>query len=1128
MSDYSFKTLKKKIDKVDAMLKELDSSDEKYEKLQSKREKYYDQLKQTPEWETEGAAIERRENLKRQARQLRETANRAENARKVKEREREAEKERKVKEREAKRLERERLETERLERERLEKERLENERSEKERLEREHLEKKRLERDREEQKRREKERLEREREERYRLEREREEQECLEKESLERERQEEERIEREQLEQERLEQKHLEEERIQEERLRQDRLEQEKEEAEKLGQERGDHECLEQARIEQEALAATSIVLVDEPNASTRQGGILADDAEQSSPCSPVGGGPNPVDSTKAELTGSSANVEQAAPRPPPMLGGMGGFLAEIGQRKKKMDATRKPIEEKRVITLRLVDTKTVNAESVESKTADQKELVSPKPQRIESIASSEDAAHRRRPMLGGIGGMLAEIGKKKKKMDATRKPIEEKTVPRLKLLDIKTTDAKSVSPNSSTAVSKPPAPKQSPKYTSRGTGEEKLSEDFLQSRKSTLLLARSANTEIILRELSATEEYHEKLEKHLKRNCIPIPADIPYEVCKDKIESITKQMQNLQASEENPYILEKRYFELEQEMMKYSTAMMLTDEWAEEQQRLGQEWEDLVRADNINALEQVRSHMPVNVRSLTEEALASEPTPNGKVLPQAFARKFKRTNVLQLLRVNPNDIEKMHPSYFEGMRTTGLTLTERRALYEHMKGIAGKWLKLKADKNVERKWRWFDSLKAKFKEMQTAYDLHRDDPQNRHVKADRILDYSVEDYGFPIEAVYESSSSQGKAEASAVSNHETPPQAKPKKKADDAEILAEIRDRLELNDAESEADKKLLRELYHAEKRTRLLEKSLKQAGIEIPEDDIPYAEAKVKVGELTEKIKAVAGNMMSTSDTKEAAMLEKEFGSLSSELTRYQNAMMESKEWALEQQEKERQWEESVREINQNALKMIRRHMPVKIRDMSEEALVKQTTPNGKELPLHIARKFKRTNILLLLRMDPSSIEPMHPSSLESLRTTGLTLTERRGLHEHLRDLGPRWKALSNDKMAERKWMWHESLRLKFKELVNAYNAHVDKYGPEGNPSMGNRCLVKADQAVDYSGDYGFPEDAEFKVDSVAKSTLLTMDDIKKRRQEEEGEEEEEPAKPGGFLAAIGGLRK
>jgi len=716
--------------------------------------------------------------------------------------------------------------------------------------------------------------------------------------------------------------------------------------------------------------------------------------------------------------------------------------------------------------------------------------------------------------------------------MDATRKPIEEERTPTLKLVETKPVHAKPMDTKSNISDSvKPSAPKhaESVEYASRVTGGERLSEEFLQSRKATLNLPTSGNTETILRELSATEDYHKKLEKHLTRNGIQIPADIPYEVCKDKIASITKQMMDLQAIEQDPYKLEKRYFELEQEMVKYSTAMMLTDEWAKEQQRLEQEWEESIRADNIAALQKVRSHMPVNVRSMTEEALASERTPNGKTLPKAFARKFKRTNVLQLLRVNPRDIEKMHPSYFEGMRTTGLTLTERRALHEHVKGIGSKWAKLKADKNVERKWLWFDGLKRKFMEMQTAYDLHRDDPQSRHVKSDRILDYN-DDYGFSVEAEYESSGSHGKSESHITNetNNKALAHVQPKKKADDAEIMTLIRDRLQLRDPDSEADKKLLRELYHAEKRTRLLEKSLRQARIEIAEDDIPYAEAKAKVAELTEKIKAVADDMMSTSDMKRAAMLEKDFGTLAADLTRYQNAMMESTEWAAEQLEKERQWEESLKLKNQIALKMIRRHMPVNIRDMSEDDLVNLTTPNGRALPLQIARKFKRTNILLLLRMHPTSIEPMHPSSLESMRTTGLTLTERRALHEHLRDLGRKWKSLAKDKMAERKWTWHESLRTKFKELVNAYDAHVEKYGPEGCPSLGNRCHVKADRAVDYLGDYGFPEDAEYIVDSVAKSNLLTMEDIKKRRQEEEAFEEDEPEEPDGFLAVLAGLRK
>ena len=197
-----------------------------------------------------------------------------------------------------------------------------------------------------------------------------------------------------------------------------------------------------------------------------------------------------------------------------------------------------------------------------------------------------------------------------------------------------------------------------------------------------------------------------------------------------------------------------------------------------------------------------------------------------------------------------------------------------------------------------------------------------------------------------------------------------------------------------------------------------------------------------------------------------------------------------------------------------------MLRRHMPVDIRDMSEEALIKLETPNGKHLPQKIVRKFKRTNILLLLRMDPSSIEPMHPSSLEGMRTNGLTLTERRALHEHLKHLGAKWKAMSNDKMAERRWMWHESLKSKFKEVVTKYDEHVKKYGPPDNhpyasrdnpdaggcPLLGNQCPVKADLAFDYREDYGFPAEANYKVETVTKNNLLTMDDIRRMKEEEE----------------------
>ena len=232
-----------------------------------------------------------------------------------------------------------------------------------------------------------------------------------------------------------------------------------------------------------------------------------------------------------------------------------------------------------------------------------------------------------------------------------------------------------------------------------------------------------SENVKKLLRELDAVEARQRKLEQQLKQNGIPISEDIPYEVAKDKIAEITEKMKALATSDEDPKKVQFQYFKLEEEMAKFTTAMMLTDEFAEEQERLERKWDSEVQADNIAALRKLRRHMPVQVRNMGEETLTTTPTPNGKTLPLPIARRFKRTNVLQLIRVDPDAIEKMHPSLLEGLRSTGLTLTERRALHEHLKNVGNKWQAMTADKTVERKWAWYQSLKLKVKEMITEYD---------------------------------------------------------------------------------------------------------------------------------------------------------------------------------------------------------------------------------------------------------------------------------------------------------------------------------------------------------------------------------------------------------------------
>eukprot|EP00934_Nitzschia_sp_Nitz4_P008812 Nitzschia sp. Nitz4//scaffold408_size10072//5258//9466//NITZ4_009084-RA/size10072-processed-gene-0.3-mRNA-1//-1//CDS//3329551145//8802//frame0 len=656
-------------------------------------------------------------------------------------------------------------------------------------------------------------------------------------------------------------------------------------------------------------------------------------------------------------------------------------------------------------------------------------------------------------------------------------------------------------------------------------------SQEFMDRKA--IPLPHSANTKKILAELETVEHHQAKLEKTLKQHGIAVSEEIPYDLAKEKIASIQQEMQSLATSTEDQFVVQKKYYALEEEMSKYVTAMMLTDEWAEEQRAAEEKWEASVEEENIVALRKLRRHMPVNIRNMTEDELSTMTTPNGKTLPKAFAKKFKRTNVLQLLRVNPEDLERMHPSLIEGLRSTGLTLTERRALHEHLKHVGARWEELQQDPSVERKYSWFLSLKAKFKEMVTAYErcvsqwgpagshryAKRNDPPGSGctlignqcpVKADSVISYD-DDYGFTDEAFYEASDSTKASGShdtgSLVSKSKSSTKSSGSKEQKDKELMASIMESLNLIEPESSIDSKLIRELFHAQKRALSLEKQLTQNNLSIPKEDISYAVAKEKVTTLTEEIKEVAVKMGSTVDMKEMAVLEKEYTKLSDELEKYNDALMLTKEYALELIEKERQWEENVKPANQEALRNIRRHMPVNIKDLSEQDLIQGVTPNGKQLPQKIVRKFKRTNILQLVRMPPSMIEPMHPSSLESMRSTGLLLSERRALHEHLKELGEKWKAASNDKMAERKWMWHESLRGKFKELATKYQQHIDQYGPPGSHTcslIGKQCPIKADMEIDYSVDYGFPAEAVYNVEQVKKSNLLTVEDLERRKQE------------------------
>jgi hypothetical protein len=664
---------------------------------------------------------------------------------------------------------------------------------------------------------------------------------------------------------------------------------------------------------------------------------------------------------------------------------------------------------------------------------------------------------------------------------------------------------------------------------------------------------AAADSTKTLLKELENVEKLQKKLTVQLNQNGIQISEDIPYDVAKVKISQLTDEMKILAAQSNEDPKARLMYYQLEEQMQKYVTALMLTDEWAEEQAMAEQKWEADIHADNVAALSKVRRHMPVHVRSMTEDELTSEPTPNGKTLPKAIVRKFKRTNIMQLVRMDPEEMERMHPSLLEGMRTTGLTLTERRALYEHLKNVGAKWQSMKQDPMIERKWTWFTSLKHRFQSDLNSYQKHVEQygPPDKHagclllgnqcpLKADYAIDYSG-DYGYTSEAKYETSQTHKSTLLDSPSSTSSTMIVVKKGSLSAAntshnEIIDSIRDRLGIRGQLSDTDKNLLQELVHAERRAKTLEKQLVHAGIKVADDNISYSVATEQIAELTDEIKIVAGGMGTTTDLKEQGRLETEYVRLSEELEKYNNALMLTKEWAQEQKEKELQWEATIQVENQKALKKLRRHMPVNIRDMSENELTSHSTPNGKKLPEAMVRKFKRTNVLLLVRMDPKAIEPMHPSSLEAMRTTGLTLTERRALYDHLKDIGSKWKAQAGDKMIERKWMWYESLKGKFRETLEKYEKHVEQYGQPGShpyatrndptsgcPLLGNQCPLKADMTMDYSGDYGFSEEAQYDISEVQKSNLLSVEEFQARNEPADGGNQRPKSAIGGMLKEI-----
>ncbi|EEY53257.1 uncharacterized protein PITG_06898 [Phytophthora infestans T30-4] len=268
---------------------------------------------------------------------------------------------------------------------------------------------------------------------------------------------------------------------------------------------------------------------------------------------------------------------------------------------------------------------------------------------------------------------------------------------------------------------------------------QEKLRMQEVNARQAahnrdSICLSKLRQTELYANEDDESAALKKKLtvlERQLKQAGISVAEVIPYELAKRKVAEVSRRLQEIGSSE---VVLEdkqaqaaarKEYYILEQEMEKYHMALVMTDEYIEEQRRQEQEWEDANEEANVEALLLLRSAIPVDISRLSEKELNGLVTPTGATFPAELARRLKRTNVLQLLRADPKTIVKMHPSVIEGYRTTGLTLLERRALHAVLKEPFKEWKKQQKDAMAQKKFAWYCKLKEAFVTAATNLKTH-------------------------------------------------------------------------------------------------------------------------------------------------------------------------------------------------------------------------------------------------------------------------------------------------------------------------------------------------------------------------------------------------------------------
>ena len=299
-----------------------------------------------------------------------------------------------------------------------------------------------------------------------------------------------------------------------------------------------------------------------------------------------------------------------------------------------------------------------------------------------------------------------------------------------------------------------------------------------------------------------------------------------------------------------------------------------------------------------------------------------------------------------------------------------------------------------------------------------------------------------------------------------------------------------------------------LISKLDNSEKQVQRLERQLASAGIKVAED-IPYDVAKEKIMTIAERMTEIGGSNVVDDDEEKQKTLREEYFTLELEMEKYNNALVTSEEYIAEGLSKEQQWEKDVSENNRQALMAIRRHMPVNIKNYSESQLTDTRTPSGRYLPKDIARKFKRCNVLQLLRVEPNLIARSHPASLENYRVSGMTLTERRAVYSHLTEsviddgsdmtVSQLWAKNQKDPNMERKFVWYIMMRDNLKSTLRTYEAHVKECGQLDEHEcdlIGRSCPVRADGMINYYEiNYGYPEGDEYQQQEEAVSVSLSV---------------------------------